>query len=740
MNSEKTYSSLNILLDSIEGTNLLLEYYSDFSKRIFRARDFKSIVGGLYEELRKIYVKQVIEFVLWQNNSELVKFNYRLKDGQVSPAEKIDTKNTLYHYVIEEHQTVLTNNYRSFCENLGLSNQNLPASSWIGIPMLVRGKILGMVAVWDETPEHYFRLQDKQFLSIITNITGFAVENIYLYDYIAEKNGSFDVFDSTSSPVPSENTVESINEYLLQTLLRHPDILYTGLFLRSQSHDKWRCLDEAFEDSQFEKFEEDLKSGFIYLEDEKLKNADIMLWHPHQKSPELESVFDDIQNKYAINAAAIFICPIQHYYYCALVVALDQENFQQVQAELPYIKFIFSILVQLVEKNILLDHKQSYESYIQHLEKLKMVGELASGSAHHLNNILSVISGRSQILVKKLNESPHLRDIKMIEQAAADGALAVRRLQSVKSQSGESQKKEIVNVNDLIIEVIEIVRPRFEREAQSTGITYDVKLTLGSFSAVKGDPAGLREVFLNIINNAFDAMPKGGVLTVQTSYEKNKIFIFISDSGNGVSDEMKEKIFEPFFTTKGEEGNGLGLSIAAEIVSNHQGKIYVDSISEKGSIFMVELPAANKKPSDVSQSSESSDDFMVKVLLVDDENIVGETLAEMLRGEGCEVVTVNNPNDAVMTFVKSDCDVVLTDLSMPGLNGIELAQRIKSVKKSVPIILITGWNQQAQQVPQNNNIIDGIIEKPFNIKQIREEFRKVLKGNGHPEKSAVKTK
>jgi signal transduction histidine kinase len=725
------YSSLNILLDNVEGTNLLLEYYSDFSKRIFGAKDFKSIVSGLYEELRKIYFKQTVEFILWQNEKELVKFLYDPKTGEVSPSKDFTEKNSLYHYVLEERQTVLTNNYPNFCENLGLVDPNLQANAWLGIPMRVRGKILGMIAIWDKNPEHFFRLQDKQFLSIVTYITGFAIENISIFEYLAEKQDSINLDNTVFPQLPASGDVDDFTHYFLQTLLHRTDINYAGLFLRSQSHDKWRLVNEAHDNKIFENLEKDLRKGLIYLKDENLKDRHTFVWIPQQGVTDLDRVFEDIRENYSLKCSILSFCAIQHYYFCVLVVVLDTDDQKGIQKNLPYIEFTFSLLSQLIEKNILQDHKKNYESYIQHLEKLKIVGELASSSAHHLNNILSVISGRTQILLKKLKESSYYKDIKMIEQASADGALAVRRLQSVRTHGDKKKKYEILNVNDLILEVIEIVRPRFEREAQSTGITYDVKLTLGSFSSVKCDPAALREVFLNVINNAFDAMPKGGKLTIQTTLEKQKVFIFVSDTGQGIPEEVREKIFEPFFSTKGDGGNGLGLSIAAEIIANHQGKIYVDSIPKKGSIFMIELPAADEEPASTPPQSPPSEDFVCKVLLVDDENAVGETLAEMLRGEGYEVVTVNDAKEAVMKFVKSDCDLVLTDLSMPGINGYELAKRIKSLKKNIPVILITGWNQERDNIKDKNEIIDGLIEKPFDLNQIKQEFRKVLKGNGY---------
>ena len=142
---------------------------------------------------------------------------------------------------------------------------------------------------------------------------------------------------------------------------------------------------------------------------------------------------------------------------------------------------------------------------------------------------------------------------------------------------------------------------------------------------------------------------------------------------------------------------------------------------------MVELPAVTGKPVK-NQSRITLDHSMdYRILLVDDEKTVGETLAEMLKEEGCEVQLHSNPLEVAQVVMNWPCDIVLTDLSMPGLNGVELAKRLKAIKKDIPVILISGWDQQHKDVVKANGCIDGFIEKPFNMKQIRDEFKRVLK-------------
>ena len=133
--NKKTHSSLNILLDNIEGTNLLLEYYEDFSKKIFECQDFNQVILNLHQELRKIYAKQNIEFILWKNQNKLLRFLYDSKDTKLNPPDEIAEKNTLHHYTLEQKQTILTNNFQSFCDNLQVDTQEIPASSWLGIPV-----------------------------------------------------------------------------------------------------------------------------------------------------------------------------------------------------------------------------------------------------------------------------------------------------------------------------------------------------------------------------------------------------------------------------------------------------------------------------------------------------------------------------------------------------------------------------------------------------------------------------
>ncbi|NOX35955.1 MAG: response regulator [Calditrichaeota bacterium] len=726
----KSYSSLNLLLDSVEGTNLLLEYYAAFSRRLFSAKDFKTIMNILYEELKKIYIHQHIEIIFTHTNNRLVKFVFDESSHQVVPADEFYDTNTLYNHVLEKRQILLTNNYATFCENLNLNTANLPASSWLGIPLVVRGKVLGALVLWDDNPERFLRVQDKQFLYTISNMVSFAIENIYLYDYIVEKNGSYKLFETILPKGAARNSTRNVIAHLMRNILESETARYTGLFLTNRFYTKWRTVEESYRDSEFANLAIELLKDLPKIPQSIFDENEYFFWHSQFVSHPLAPVLRDALQSFPVNSALVFPFQINYSYQGVWIIAFQRKMEQIKQEELQFYRFIFYIITQLLEKKTLLEKKARYETYMKHLERMKIMGELASGAAHHLNNILSVIIGKTHMLQKKLQNTPFARDLELIYQAANDGANSIRRLQNAVAQNPQKLKKKAVNINHLIQEVVEIARPRFEREAQSLGIRYDLKLNLGRIKPVMGDAGALREVFLNLLNNALDAMPNGGKVVIQTSMKANQVLVFVSDTGMGIPEEIREKIFEPFFTTKGEKGNGLGLSIAADIIQRHNGKIYVDSIPKKGSIFMIELPVISEEAETPVPHTPIESHTSCRILLVDDEGIVRETLAEMLEDEGFEVVTASNAEEAMLKFRKYQCDVIFTDLSMPGMNGIQLAQRMKKQMPDIPIFIITGWNQLDKQLIESNKFIDGIIQKPFNIARIRRELHRVLNSNG----------
>ncbi len=237
-------------------------------------------------------------------------------------------------------------------------------------------------------------------------------------------------------------------------------------------------------------------------------------------------------------------------------------------------------------------------------DKLRAVGELAAGVAHNLNNSLTVIKGRAQLLQMKASDEASQKSLQVINDAVEDGGKTLRRiLEFARRDSGQGFGP--VELDDLITSTIEIARPKWQRKAGQPQI--ELKLECNGPIYIKGDLAELREVVLNLIFNAVDAMPEGGLMELGTRGEIDSGCFWVADNGCGMSAETAARIFEPFFTTKGAKGTGLGLSASHGIISRHGGEIFAVSEPGEGTRFEVRLPISDA----VSRSVKSEDEVPV---------------------------------------------------------------------------------------------------------------------------------
>lgn len=224
-------------------------------------------------------------------------------------------------------------------------------------------------------------------------------------------------------------------------------------------------------------------------------------------------------------------------------------------------------------------------------DKLRAVGELAAGVAHNLNNSLTVIQGRAQLLMMRTSDEAVVKSLKIITSAVEEGAQTLRRILDFARRETVKEFSP-VDLSELIISSIEIARPKWQSRSEKTQI--EVKTECNGAVYVSGELAELREVVLNLLFNAVDAMPDGGSMEIGTRSEIDSGCFWVADSGNGMPPETAARIFEPFFTTKGKNGTGLGLSASHGIITRHNGEILVVSEPGEGTRFEVRLPLCDK--------------------------------------------------------------------------------------------------------------------------------------------------
>ncbi|HJT26142.1 MAG TPA: response regulator [Pyrinomonadaceae bacterium] len=374
------------------------------------------------------------------------------------------------------------------------------------------------------------------------------------------------------------------------------------------------------------------------------------------------------------------------------------------------------------------------------MEKLSALGELASGVAHDFNNTLSGILGRAQLLQRTDDPEKIRRGLEIIIKTAEDGAKTVKRIQDFARQRRD-HNFELVSIDQILMDASEITRPRWKNCAEASNIHITLQLHIESNAMVMGDDSELREVLVNMVFNAIDAMPEGGKLSLTTRISGDSVIIKVVDTGVGMYPEVRSKIFDPFFTTKGKAGLGLGLAVSFGIIRRHGGNIEVESQYGKGTEFCITLPIAKMGQKRVKQIEEveivatavthtapplpSTERARTRLLVVDDEDFVRELLSEILEGEHCDVYVAGSGREALSMFRDMEFDAVFTDVGMPGMSGWELAREIKQINASIPIAVITGWGEAVGSHEQKAAGVDWVVAKPFTADRITELVRDI---------------
>jgi signal transduction histidine kinase/CheY-like chemotaxis protein len=369
------------------------------------------------------------------------------------------------------------------------------------------------------------------------------------------------------------------------------------------------------------------------------------------------------------------------------------------------------------------------------MEKLSALGELASGVAHDFNNTLAGILGRAQLLQRTSDPEKLRRGLDIIIKTAEDGAKTVKRIQDFARQRRDHDF-ELVSIDQILMDASEITRPRWKNCAEASNIHISVDLKIGSKAMVMGDDSELREVLVNMVFNAIDAMPEGGTLKLSSHTAGEKVTITVADTGVGMYPEVRSRIFDPFFTTKGKAGLGLGLAVSFGIIRRHGGNIEVESQYGNGTEFRITLPVAK-----IAETQLIKRDLLVqteepqlpttnrmeptRLLVVDDEDFVRDLLGEILEGEQCLVELAQDGTEALALFREHKFDGVFTDVGMPGMSGWELAREIRQLNKHIPIAIVTGWGELVGSNEQRAAGVDWVIAKPFTAERIAELVREI---------------
>jgi PAS domain S-box-containing protein len=382
--------------------------------------------------------------------------------------------------------------------------------------------------------------------------------------------------------------------------------------------------------------------------------------------------------------------------------------------------------------------QKSMEAKIFQVQKMEAIGTLAGGIAHDFNNLLMGMQGYVSLILMDLDaKHPYYKNLKGIEGQVESASKLTRQL--LDFARGGKFKVESININELI----EKTSNMFGRTKKEIRIHVKYQKDIW---AVEVDRGQIEQVMLNLYVNAWQAMPEGGELRVQTKNVTldesnvkpfqikpgNYVEMSLRDTGIGMDEKTQKRIFEPFFTTKRlGRGTGLGLASVYGIIKNHGGFINVDSEKGKGTTFNVYLPASEK---DFEIKPELSAGFQKgsgTVLLVDDEEVIVDVGQEILKSMGYRVVTARSGREAIEIFDKAHYltsvpDLIILDMIMPEMGGGETYDRLKEINPQVKVLLSSGYGIDGQATEILKRGCDGFIQKPFKISELSQSIKRVL--------------
>jgi PAS domain S-box-containing protein len=356
-------------------------------------------------------------------------------------------------------------------------------------------------------------------------------------------------------------------------------------------------------------------------------------------------------------------------------------------------------------------------------EKLRALGQMASGIAHDLNQSLMLVASYSELATRALDREPPDREelsnlFSTATQAALDGGEAVKRLLLFTRQAAE-QEGQPVDLGALVRDVAQMTAPRWRDTSQVEGRPISLHIESIGHPMILGSAARLREALTNLIFNSVDALSGGGTIRLTVGAEAQRAIVRVTDTGVGMSSEVQARIFEPFYTTKGGSGTGLGLSMVFGIVEQHGGSINVQSTPGGGTTIQLAFPlidaalAQAQKPEPLARPREVGP---LRVLAVDDEPAMTKAVVRMLRPAGHLVSIASSAEEALERMATESFDVLISDMGMgAGMNGWELAAAVKKRWPEVRFLLATGWGAAIDPAEARAKGVESVLAKPYRL-------------------------
>jgi len=680
-----------------------LKVITESNRLLIRSEDERSYLQGICEIITGIggYSKSLILLVEEKNDDKILfpaAFSGYEPDSDIKEPisfSAIKNSGSPTRIAIEEKRTYSCRNIkaRGLWKYWKNNPDEMEFDSTVSVPMMVKDQVVGLLRV-------------------------------YSYDPFAFDGHEVELF---------EELAEDISHGI--TVLRERKELETTLRLLEESENKYKNL---YDNSSDAVILADADTGIIIdanrkaedilkINPDELRGINLSEIHAEGYEEKYRKLLDDLQN---LNK-----CASDEFY---LKIGSAEGKAVPVHVSIDHVYINERKIIQSIFRNISV--QKAEEEKIRNIQKMEALGTLSGGIAHDINNILSPIIGFTQIaLLESDNREKQMNCLNEVLTAAGRAKELVSQILTF-CRKNETDKKP-VKIHGILEEVIKLIS-----SSAPDNVTLETAID-ENCGHIMCDPIQIYQVVINLCTNAFHAMKEtGGVLKIclvrkgspEIKIEKNEavpfddyICLIVSDTGSGMSKTILNRIFEPYFTTKPKgEGTGLGLSVVSGIVKEHGGEIYVRTYPNEGTYFMISFPLAviepEKKPDRLKKDDRSK---KLRILVVDDEPQITFMLKFMLEELGYIAEDFNDPKKALETFISEPYkfDLLITDQSMPGIEGTELSERFLAVRPDFPIILNTGYSPVISKKEALKLGIREFMMKPITISDLSIMIERTMK-------------
>lgn len=563
------------------------------------------------------------------------------------------------------------------------------------VPLVSRDKIRGVIYVDSLSKPFGFRKEDLSLLTAMSGSAAIAIENALLYanaeKMVEEKTRSLKdtekrlresesrfkaIFDNMSSGVAVYRATNDGRDFIVLDLNRANQKIERIERLKVLGKRVSEVFPETKENGLFKVFERVLKTG---------------------RSEHLSISCQWGENGPGLREYDIYRLPSKE------IVAIFDDVTDKVKAE---------------------EEQKTLQKQLLVSQKMESIGAFAGGTAHNFRNILQAISGNVEYLEVLYGENPEMKElVKNIYDSVEKGVDLINNLLHFSRRGGGYQIAD-VDLSEIIFKSCEIIEKVFDK-------SIELKIKVGQGLFVSGNKSLLSQVFINLFTNARDAMPNGGILSVEAKRYRGKVVTVVSDTGHGMDQETMEKIFDPFFTLKDVgKGTGLGLSTTHGIIEEHKGGITVSSRPGRGTAFKITLPAINASPSMVEEVRKHiSYGEGQTILIVDDERATLDALTHLTNSLGYKAIAFEKPGEALENYRRLSPDLVLMDRSMPEMDGAACIEKIIKMDRNARIVIVSGYEESGPDGIDDEirTRIKGYLTKPCGIEELSLAISQALK-------------